>query len=137
MTGLSVLRADEIREGLGFLDAVAVAVVIVMAVVVGVSLGANVLHLQDISAFRAALDGTVARHLDCISEQCFAEEVARAGGTYREPDSDVRVSGIPCAASILLIAEGLDHDRVVERAYYIMPLAHLMPQLRSGSSAKN
>lgn len=64
MTGLSVLRANEIREGLGLLDAVTMAMVIVMAVVVRVSLRANILHLQDVSAFWAALDGTIAGHLD-------------------------------------------------------------------------
>jgi hypothetical protein len=33
---------------------------------------------------------------------------------YREPDSDVGISGISSAASILLITEGLDNDRVIK-----------------------
>jgi hypothetical protein len=64
MTSLSVLRADEIRECLGLLDTVAVSMVIVVAVVVGVGLWANILHLQDISTFWATLDGTITGHLD-------------------------------------------------------------------------
>lgn len=34
------------------------------------------------------------------------------GGTYGEPDGDVGVGWGAGAASVLLIAEGLDHDRV-------------------------
>lgn len=41
----------------------AVAVIIVVAVVMRIGLRANVLHLQDVSAFRAALDGPFSGHL--------------------------------------------------------------------------
>jgi hypothetical protein len=62
-TSLSVLRADVIYEGLGLLVTVAVAVVVVV-VIVRISLGADVLHLQDIAALWAALDWALTRHLD-------------------------------------------------------------------------
>ena len=63
VTSLSVLGAHVIRKGLGLLVAVAVAVVVVVAVVMRVSLRANILHLQDVTAFWAALDGAIAGHL--------------------------------------------------------------------------
>ena len=50
------------------------------------------------------------------------------GEIYREPDSDVGISGIPRAASILLITEGFDNDRVIERAYYNTLSANLIRQ---------
>lgn len=118
-TSLSVLRADEIREGLGLLVAVAVAVVVVV-VVMGVSLGADVLHLQDVAALRAALDRAVTGHLDGEElGDCTISHTApcsRGGRTYREPDGDVGIGGIAGAASVLLIAEGLDDDGVIKCA---------------------
>jgi len=36
--------------------------------------------------------------------------------TYRKPDSNVRVSGVASATSILLITKGLDDNWVVKRA---------------------
>jgi len=37
-------------------------------------------------------------------------------GTYSEPDCDVGVSRAACAAAVLLVAEGLNHDWVVQCA---------------------
>lgn len=57
---------------------------------------ADVLELVHAAALRAALDGAVAR-----------------GG---QPDHHVAVGGRARAAEVLLVAEGLDDDRVVEGA---------------------
>lgn len=73
----------------------AVVNVVVVVVVVAV-LGADVLHLVDGTALGATLDGAVA-----------------GGG---EPDDNVRVGRVAGAAKVLLVAEGLDSDGVVERA---------------------
>jgi hypothetical protein len=40
----------------------------------------------------------------------------RGEGTYGEPDCDVGVSRAACAAAVLLVAEGLNHDWVVQCA---------------------
>jgi hypothetical protein len=73
----------------------------VVVVVVAV-LGADVLHLVDGTALRAALDGAVA-----------------GGG---EPDDNVRVGRVAGAAKVLLVTEGLDGDGVVERACMLLVL---------------
>jgi hypothetical protein len=99
---LSVLRLDEVGHGhrLALVVVCAVGVVVdvvgVVAVAVAVVLGADVLHLVDGAALGAALDGAVAR-----------------GG---EPDDNVRVGGVAGAALVLLVAEGLDDDGVVQRS---------------------
>lgn len=56
---LPVLGLDKVGEGLGLLEAV---VVVIVVVVVGV-LGADVVHLVDVAALGAALDGALAGHL--------------------------------------------------------------------------
>jgi hypothetical protein len=38
------------------------------------------------------------------------------GKTYSEPDGDVGIGGAACAAAVLFVAEGLDHDWVVHCA---------------------
>ena len=78
--------------------------VVVVVVVVAV-LGADVLHLVDGTALGATLDGAVA-----------------GGG---EPDDNVRVGRVAGAANVLLVAEGLDGDGVVERSCVL--LAQLFP----------
>jgi hypothetical protein len=101
-THLSVLRLDEVSHShrLALVVVCAVRVVVdvvaVVAVAVAVVLGADVLHLVDGAALGAALDGAVAR-----------------GG---EPDDNVRVGGVAGAALVLLVAEGLDDDGVVQRS---------------------
>ena len=79
--------------------------VVVVVVVVAV-LGTDVLHLVDGTALGATLDGAVA-----------------GGG---EPDDNVRVGRVAGAAKVLLVAEGLDGDGVVERACVL--LAQLIPR---------
>lgn len=69
-------------------------VLAVGVVSVRVLLRTDVLHLVHGAALWAALDGAL----------------ARAG----QPDDDVGVGGAAGAADILLVAEGLDCDRVVE-----------------------
>lgn len=73
---------------------------IVLAVAVAVAvvalLRADVVHLVDGAALGAALDGAV----------------ARAG----QPDDDVGVGRVAGAAKVLLVAEGLDGDGVVDGA---------------------
>lgn len=49
----------------------------------------------------------------------------RRGGTYGQPDGDVRVGRGAGAASVLLLAEGLDHDGVGDGSYF--PLAFPFP----------
>lgn len=83
----------------------AVVDVVVVVVVVAV-LGTDVLHLVDGTALGATLDGAVA-----------------GGG---EPDDNVGVGGVAGAAKVLLVAEGLDGDGVVERACVL--LAQLFPR---------
>ena len=73
--------------------------VVVVVVVVAV-LGTDVLHLVDGTALGATLDGAVA-----------------GGG---EPDDNVRVGRVAGAANVLLIAEGLDGDGVVERSCVLL-----------------
>lgn len=58
---LPVLGLDKVGEGLGLLEAV-----VVVVVVVGV-LGTEVLHLVDVAALGAALDGALAGHLLSVS----------------------------------------------------------------------
>lgn len=74
--------------------------IMTMAMVVPVAVvhRADILHLVDGAALRAALDGAVAR-----------------GG---EPEDDVRVGGAAGAADVLLVAEGLDDDGVREGACF-------------------
>ena len=79
--------------------------VAVVVVAVGVFLGTDVVHLVDGTALGATLDGAVA-----------------GGG---EPDDNVRVGRVAGAAKVLLVAEGLDGDGVVERACVL--LAQLFP----------
>lgn len=40
------------------------------------------------------------------------------GGTYGQPDGDVGVGGGAGAAGVLLVAEGLDHDWVIEGTFF-------------------
>lgn len=56
---LPVLGLDVVGKGLGLLEAV---VVVIVVVVVGV-LGTDVVHLVDVAALGAALDGALASHL--------------------------------------------------------------------------
>ena len=67
-----------------------------MMVIMVVVRRANILHLVDRAALRAALDG------------------AFAGGG--EPESHVAVSRAASAAKVLLVAEALDDDGVVQGA---------------------
>lgn len=93
---LSVFRLDEIRHGLWLLVhvlIVAVAVIVSMAVI----LWSNVLHLVHTAALWAALD--------------------RALAGSGEPDDNVRVDGVTGAAEVLLVAEGLDSDGILECSY--------------------
>ena len=92
---VAVLGLDVVGKGLGLLE-LGVGVVTVV-VVVG---GTNVLHLVDGTALGATLDGAVA-----------------GGG---EPDDNVRVGRVAGAADVLLIAEGLDGDGVVERSCVLL-----------------
>lgn len=84
--------------------------IIVVVVVVSVILGTNVLHLVDRAALWAALDWALAGHLR--RGALVMDMVLRGGSTYSEPGGDVGVGRGAGAASVLLIAEGLDHDRV-------------------------
>jgi hypothetical protein len=77
MTSLSVLGTHVIRKGLGLLEAVAM-IIVAVSVIMWISLWANILHLQDISAFRAALYGTIAGHLaEPMSGECSISTLAR------------------------------------------------------------
>ena len=76
---------------------VLVHIVVAVAVAVRVLLGADVVQLVCRAALGAALDRAVARG--------------------REPDDVVGVCWEARAADVLLIAEGLHHDWVVERAW--------------------
>lgn len=106
---LSVFGTDEVGHGLGLglvvVRSVRAVVNVVVVVVVVAVLGADVLHLVDGTALGATLDGAVA-----------------GGG---EPDDNVRVGRVAGAANVLLIAEGLDGDGVVERSCVL--LAQLFP----------
>lgn len=62
--GLPVLGLDVVGKGLGLLEAVVVVVVVVSVVV----LGTDVVHLVDVAALGAALDGALAGHLVVSSE---------------------------------------------------------------------
>ena len=110
MHRLSVFGTDEVGHGLGLglvvVRSVRAVVNVVVVVVVVAVLGADVLHLVDGTALGATLDGAVA-----------------GGG---EPDDNVRVGRVAGAAKVLLVAEGLDGDGVVERACVL--LAQLFPR---------
>lgn len=101
---LSVLGPDEVRHGLRLafvvVRAIAVRVNIMRAMPVPMSIvalrRANVLEFVDGAAFWAALNGSV------------------AGGS--EPDDNVGVRWAAGAADVLLVAEGLDYDRVLHCA---------------------
>lgn len=70
-----------------------------MMVMMAVVYGADILQLVRRAALRAALNGTPAGD--------------------GEPDGNVGVDGTAGAADVLLVAEALDHDRVVERTYTV------------------
>jgi hypothetical protein len=101
---LSVFGADEVGHGLGLglvvVRAIGALMNIVLAVAVAVAVvalrRANVVHLVDGAALRAALDGAV------------------AGGS--EPDDNVGIGGVTGAAKVLLVTERLDGDGVVKRS---------------------
>jgi len=74
--------------------------VVVLAVTVSIVVcirWSNIFHLVHASALRAALNRSVARG--------------------RQPDNDVGVRWVTCAAEVLLVTEGLDHDWVVECSF--------------------
>jgi hypothetical protein len=98
---LSVLGAHVIRPGLGFLVAVAVVPV---AVVMRVVLRAHILHLQNIPALGASLNGAVAGHLGTHIRRVLST-FARTRSTYREPGRDVGISRVSRATGVLLVAE--------------------------------
>ena len=104
MHRLSVFGTDEVGHGLGLglvvVRSVRAVVNVVVVVVVVAVLGTDVLHLVDGTALGATLDGAVA-----------------GGG---EPDDNVRVGRVAGAANVLLIAEGLDGDGVVERSCVLL-----------------
>jgi hypothetical protein len=62
-TNLSVFRANKISEGFGFFVVVAPISVFLVAMVMWVICWTNILHLQNIATFWAALDRAVAGHL--------------------------------------------------------------------------
>lgn len=70
-----------------------------MMVMMAVVYGADILQLVRRAALRAALNGTPAGD--------------------GEPDGNVGVDGTAGAADVLLVAEALDHDRVVEGTYAV------------------
>jgi hypothetical protein len=115
MASLMVFRTHEISKRLWFFVFVMMSVIVV-TVVMWIIHGPNILHLQDISAFRAALDRALARHLATHVRTGFDLPKHSWRGTYGEPDRNMGIGGVAGAASILLITKRLDNNRVVERA---------------------
>lgn len=83
--------------------------------------GPHVFHLVDAPAFGAAFDGAVAGCLLFFFSAAFVYRMGRIGGmegggkrTNGEPFDDVGVGGAAGAAAVLFVAEGFDHDGVVE-----------------------
>lgn len=93
----------------------------------GIFLRTNILHLKDVAALWAALDWAVARHLFTQSVPVLEYSLASWGRTYRKPDSDMRVSGVAGAASILLVTERLDDNRIVKRACIFLSAIDFAP----------
>ena len=105
----------------------------VIMVCVRIVRGPHVFHLVDAPAFGAALDGAVAGCLCCFQLRFFTEwkiwrggeegvvfmfvgKGGREGGkrTNGEPFDGVGIGGAAGAAAVLFVAEGFDHDGVVE-----------------------
>lgn len=118
---LSVLWANEVGKRLRLLVVVVAISVVVVVVVVWVISWADVLHLEDVAALWAALNWAIAGHLPMLLDTI--TRCAAAKGTYGEPNSDVGVSWVAGATSVLLVTKRLDNNWVVERAYF--PVSNL------------
>lgn len=82
----------------------------------GVLLGSDVVQLNDVAAFVAALDGTLAGDLvHPISILRFS--IRASSSTYGEPVNLVRVNGVASATGVLLITGTVDNDGVFEGSY--------------------
>lgn len=111
---LVVFGLDKVAEVLGLL----VSVVVVAVVIVAVVRRANVLHLVDIAALGAALDGAVLGNLICESAfRYFPPPPKKAMvDTYRQPNNAVRVGRVSGATGILLITGGPHQDGLLQSA---------------------
>lgn len=128
-----VLGLDEVGKGLGLnVRGVVVTVVVVVVVYDGVrireghrwliahtgvvSLGTDVVQLNDVTALVATLNGALTGDL---TDWLVLDFVFCRGTSYGQPVNLVGVDGVTSATSVLLITGTVNHDGVVDRSYDI------------------
>jgi hypothetical protein len=120
MPTLSVFRTNEISKALWLLVGVmpvSMSMCIVGIVAVGILSRTNIIHLQHIPTLRAPFNWAITGHLfESISVLILTSWEEIRGSTYREPNSDMGISGVAGTTSILLFASRLDDNRVLQCA---------------------